>query len=395
MRILAASLWGPGHAHPMLAVAQRLAERGHDVTFMSGTQHVDDAARAGCDFVAMPMVFGSTFDKLRPYEDSELLARACIDPVEQITPDAVIADLLTFGPALAAEVAGVPWASLVIHGLHAPSEDLLPFGIGRAPHRGLGRLGDRLIKRFYHRDVSRARDVVNEVRARLGLTPVHDRLDVQLSSELILVATLPCLELPRSDWPARAHVIGPCLWGAGGEDPRDPAGDGPLVLIAASTAHDARPMLDAAVAAVTALGARAVVTTGKAEVGSEHDARFAFHPFVSHDAVMPRCAAVVCSGGHGVVARALTHGAPLVIVPGHGDQRENAYRVQRAGAGLKATPATLQAALAQVLRSERFHAAAAAAKAEAAGLDGPGAAAALVEVMAGRSLEPGATVTDG
>jgi UDP:flavonoid glycosyltransferase YjiC (YdhE family) len=106
--------------------------------------------------------------------------------------------------------------------------------------------------------------------------------------------------------------------------------------------------------------------------------------FVAHDAVLPACDAVVCNGGHGIVARALTHGVPLVVVPGHGDQQENGYRVARAGAGVvvkRRKLATLPRALAQVLSDPRYRTAAGLIAREAATLDGPARAAELVEAL--------------
>lgn len=395
MKILAAALSGPGHAHPMLAVAHRLASRGHRVTFMSGDAHAAEAAAANCSFVQMPIVFGSTAERLRPYEDSEALARACLPAIEQIAPDVVIADLLTFGPALAADVLGIPWASLLVHGLHTWSADLLPFGMGRAPARGIGRIGDAIVRAAHRRNVERARADVNEVRARLGLAPITDRLDPQLSGALQLVATLPSLELPRRDLPARARVIGPCLWRTDGDAPPEPPGDGPLVLIAPSTAHDGAMMMRAAIDGAVKAGARVILTPGRSVPPADLPEQVVVTDFASHDAIIPRCAAVVCNGGHGIVARALSHGVPVVVVPGHGDQRENGFRVTRTGAGLTASPRSVGRAVEQVVADPSFRHAAAAIGREAAAMDGPGTAATLIEELGSAQRKPGATVTGG
>ncbi|HLW16796.1 MAG TPA: nucleotide disphospho-sugar-binding domain-containing protein [Actinomycetota bacterium] len=371
----------------MLAVARALAARGHQVTFSSGAQHIEDAAREGLRFVEMPVIVGSTHERLRPYEDSEDMARAFTPIIDAEQPDVVVADLLTLGPALAAEARRIPLATLLIHPLHSPSKDLPPFGWGRAPARGLLRRRDSWLRASNVKTLQRARDDLNRVRANLGLAPTT-RLDAQISDQLALVATLPSLELPRSDWPPYAHVIGPCLYDAGGATPDLPPGDGPLVLIAASTAHEQRPLIDASVDAVARLGTRALLTVGKSDAPSSLPSSIVATGFVSHDAVLSACDAVVCNGGHGIVARALTHAVPVVVVPGHGDQQENGYRVARSGAGVvvkRRKLATLRRALQEVLSSPRYKAAADRIAREAAALDGPARAAELVEALVSRA----------
>ena len=56
------------------------------------------------------------------------------------------------------------------------------------------------------------------------------------------MATLPQLEYPR-DWPAWARVVGPLMWEPPGEHVEPPPGDGPVVLVAPSTAQDAEHRL--------------------------------------------------------------------------------------------------------------------------------------------------------
>jgi len=381
VKAFCASLSGPGHGYPMLAVARALAARGHDVTFSSGEQHVPDAAREGLRFVEMPIIFGSEHADLRPYEDSENLAREMLPIIDAAQPDVAVIDLLTLGPALACESRGIPFASLLVHALHSPSRELPPFGWGRDPGRGILRLRDAWLRAANRKTLERARDDLNEVRRRLGLERT-DRLDAQISGDLALVATLPSLEIPRSDWPAYAHVVGPCLYDSGVDPVELPSGDAPLVLIAASTAHEHDALVRASLHAVGRLGARAVLTTGKSIHPDALPDGVIATRFASHDAILPSARAAICNGGHGIVARALTHGVPLVVVPGHGDQQENAYRVARAGAGVTVKHPTERAvlgALKAVLTEPRFADGAARLKAEAAGLDGPARAADLVE----------------
>jgi UDP:flavonoid glycosyltransferase YjiC (YdhE family) len=58
-------------------------------------------------------------------------------------------------------------------------------------------------------------------------------------------------------------------------------------------------------------------------------------PFASHAVLAPRCAAVVCQGGHGTLLRALMHGTPVLCIPGGRDQFDNTQRVVQRDAGLR------------------------------------------------------------
>ncbi len=382
MRILCATLPGPGHGHPMLAVARALAARGHDVTFASGDAHASETAEAGLGFALLPRVQGSPLHDLRPYEDAAAQAEAMRPLLTDLAPDAAIVDVITLGAALGVDMMGIPYATLVVHPLHTPSKALPPFGYGRPPGRRPPlRFRDAWMRANNRKDLERARDNLNLGRARLGLSPAPG-LDVGLSERLVLVATLPSLEIARPDWPSNAHVIGPCLWDFRGDAFEPPPGEGPLVLIAPSTAYDGDRMLGPALDTVRRLGVRAVVATGAASLPSPLPAGVTAAPGVPHSAIHPHVAAEICNGGHGTVVRALSAGVPLVVVPGHGDQQENAYRVERAGAGVQVrfpSRRAIRAALGRVLAKPYYAAGARRIADEAAGIDGPSRAAQLVQ----------------
>ncbi|RAU95367.1 glycosyltransferase, partial [Mycolicibacter senuensis] len=79
------------------------------------------------------------------------------------------------------------------------------------------------------------------------------------------------------------------------------------------------------------------------------------------DELLTRADLVICGGGHGMVAKSLLAGLPLVVVPGGGDQWEIANRVVRQGSGRlirPLTPAALTEAVSEVLASPSYRAAA-------------------------------------
>ena len=61
------------------------------------------------------------------------------------------------------------------------------------------------------------------------------------------------------------------------------------------------------------------------------------------DDLLPQADLAICGGGHGMVAKSLLAGVPLVVVPGGGDQWEIANRVVRQGSGRLVRPLTGEA----------------------------------------------------
>ncbi|MGC2654626.1 MAG: nucleotide disphospho-sugar-binding domain-containing protein, partial [Mycobacterium sp.] len=180
-----------------------------------------------------------------------------------------------------------------------------------------------------------------------------------------LIATLPALEVPRPDWPDEAVLVGPLHF-----EPTDhvlpiPPGPGPVVMIAPSTALTgtvgmAQTALNCLVPGKTlSAGARVVVSR-------LHGPELTVPPWAvvgrgRQDALLAHADVVVCGGGHGLVAKALLAGVPLVVVPGGGDQWEIANRVVRQGSGQLVRPLTADAmvdAVGKVLSSSRYREAA-------------------------------------
>ena len=66
-------------------------------------------------------------------------------PIADFRPDVVVNDVLTLAPALAAELEGVPLATLVPHFYPPTPPGLPPYGLGAMPGRGRtgGRCGGR------------------------------------------------------------------------------------------------------------------------------------------------------------------------------------------------------------------------------------------------------------
>ncbi|HEY6397044.1 MAG TPA: nucleotide disphospho-sugar-binding domain-containing protein [Solirubrobacteraceae bacterium] len=339
LRFFLGAFGQPGHAFPMLALGACLAARGHDVTYETWSRWREPVERAGMRFLAAPEypVFPTRAQPVGPYE-AVVLATAHTRPfVAELTPDVVVHDILTLAPAMAAELEGVPVATLIPHLSPVGIPGHPPYASGMLPPRtALGRRGWELLGRTLEAGLRRGRDELNQARARLGLAPV-DRLHGGLSDQLCIVATFPQLEFPRY-WPREVHVVGPLLWEPPAEDVDPPPGHEPRVLIAPSTAQDPEQRLLRA--AVTGLGGAPVRVLASwnrkpipAPLTVPANARVV--EWISYSKSMPQCSLVVCHAGHGTLVRALACGCPVLAIAHSGDMPENAARVQWAGVGVR------------------------------------------------------------
>jgi UDP:flavonoid glycosyltransferase YjiC (YdhE family) len=339
LRLLLGAFGDPGHAFPMLALGSELAARGHDVTMETWRRWREHVEAAGMTFAAAPEypVFPT---QARPLTLHEAAVRATGETrrhVARLRPHAVVADILTLAPALAAELEGVPFATLVPHVHPAPPPGAPPYSFGaRRPRTAVGRRLWRRLDPLVEAGLRYGRNELNATRAALGLEPV-ERMHGGLSERLCLVATFPQLEYPRQ-WPDGTHVVGPLLWEPPTADVSPPPGDAPLVLVAPSTAQDrSHRLLRAALAGLGDLPIRVLATWNRRPLPgpARVPANTRLVEWISYARTMPRCAVVVCHVGHGTMVRALASGATVVACPVAGDMGENAARLDWAGAGVR------------------------------------------------------------
>ena len=383
----------PGHAFPMLALGARLAARGHEVTFETWSRWREHIEAAGMRFEPAPEypLFPLPGEPFRMYETVALATGQTRQTVAELRPDAVVHDILTLAPALAGELEGVPVATLVPHVYPAGADAFPPYALGaRLPRTALGRELWRTVERWTQSGLRQGRAELNDTRAKVGLPPVA-RLHGGLSERLCLVGTFPQLEYPRR-WPAGVHVVGPVMWEPPFGPVEPPPGEGPLVLVAPSTAQDPdHRLLRAALAGLGELPIRVLATWNRRPLPRDAPvlvpANTRLVEWISYSQTMPACAVVICHAGHGTMARALAAGCPVVAVPHCGDMAENAARADWAGVGVRLPwrflgPAALRLAVQRALSEGSLAGRARALAGWGAANDGAERAATLVEELA-------------
>lgn len=378
MRVAVVAGPDPGHAFPALALCLKFRAAGDVPTLLTGTAWLETARAAGVDAMELAGLDATEADDdadagEKLHRRAARMAVLNVPILQGLAPDLVVSDVITTCGGMAAELLGLPWVELCPHPLYLPSKGLPPVGSGLAPGIGLrGRLRDAVMRALSARSIrdgARQREVA---RTEIGL-PAVDPGPLRR-----LIATLPALEVPRPDWPVEATVVGPLHFEPTSDLLDVPEGDGPVVVVAPSTATTGTTGL--AELSLQALrpgdalppGSRVVVSRlGGADVPVP---TWAIVGLGRQDELLSRADLVVCGGGHGMVSKTLQAGVPMVVVPGGGDQWEIANRVVRQGSAVLVRPlaeSALTAAVREVLGSPGYREAAGRARADVDGIADP------------------------
>jgi MGT family glycosyltransferase len=357
-RFLFVVIDGGGNVPAELAIARRLAGRGHDVHVLGDPSMQPDALEAGCrfhGFVNAPARHNRDrdADPVRDWEHSSPIAQArrvgehvmfgptaayardVLETAAGVRPDAIAVDCMPFGAIVGAEKSGLPAAILVHFPIHGPVQGATPFGLGLRPARGpLGRLRDRVLLAASRRMLAFGLAPVNAARRELGLPPLDDVLEQLLRLNRSLVLTSREFDFVPDGLPPHVRYVGPQLDDPAGLDQWSssslaPSRD-PLVLVSlGSTYQRQERTFGRAVEALGTLPVRGLATYGAIDAprGPAPDYVIVIRS-APHAAVLPLASVVVCHGGHGTMMKALAHGLPIVVMPLGRDQKDNAVRVE-------------------------------------------------------------------
>ncbi|GAA2496066.1 glycosyltransferase [Terrabacter carboxydivorans] len=360
MKVLVYTAPARGHLFPTMPILLELQRRGHEVVIRTIGAEVDGLRALG--FTADPVDPAIDDVELADFKEHNPLAslkagvanfiargELQIPDVQQAIadeqPDLMLVDVLCWGAAAVAEASGLPWASIQHSPTPLPAPEVPPFGPGLRPMTGaLGRLRNRLLTPLTLGMLERvALPGTNALRARVGVTPLRDVVDMFTRPPVTLYLTSRALEYPRAKWPESFVFTGTLNWDPAREAPSWLAElTRPVALVTTSSEFQ-----DDGVLVRTALDALAgedldVVATmpagveGGAVPGNAHVAEF-----VPHSLLLPTSAVAVTHGGFGATQKALAAGVPVVVVPFGRDQAEVGRRVQATGAGVMLSPKRL------------------------------------------------------
>ncbi|MHB8323934.1 MAG: glycosyltransferase [Candidatus Dormibacteria bacterium] len=381
MRILFCFVGGPGHFEPMVPIARAAQLAGHTVAVACGPSLVPVVEAAGFPAFGIGPSAPTAGPKRLPLQEVDI-AREEQDLRESFAeraarlraggvlllatswcPDVIVADEVDFGSTVAAEVLGIPYATVLVIA------------------------AGTLVR---HAVVA---DTLDLLRSEHGLPPDPDF--TAPSRYLVLSPFPPSLRDRTAPLPATTHLFRPVDIRRG-DDAAPPwarhLAGAPSIYFTLGTEFnlESGDLFTRVLAGLRELPINVLVTVGRqidpGELGPQ-PANVCVERYVRQEETLSWCDLVVFHGGSGTLTGALAHGLPMVILAMGADQPANALRCQALGVGvaldpLRATPAAVRESVALVLGDPAYRQAARQMGREIATQPEPATAVALLERLA-------------
>ena len=358
----------------MLALAEALVSRRHEVFVLSQPSVRNRAEAAGCTFVAFSNL--PDYEARKPIEEQldlvfpamtgkevgdDLLALARDRRI-----DAVVVDANLVGGLAAAETLGSP-SVVLLHSMYKTYVDTW-----------FGELWPLL------------EPAVNETRSAYGLDPVESWQSVFAAHARLFSVVPDVFDAPVAAVPSAMRHFGFLVPGTRATAPTvgfPPGGDSTVLVGLSTTYQQQEPVLTKLLEVLAGLPVRGLVTTsGQVDVGAlPQPANVTIATYVPHSLVLGEADLMVTHAGLGSIAGAMTFGVPVVCIPHGRDQPLNAQRVVDLGAGIarseQATAPEIAAAIEGVLADATYRESARALAKTSAAEGGADAAAAELESL--------------
>jgi len=353
-RIVFTTIGSLGDLYPMLPVAARLRQRGHDVMFAVPESLAPEVRREGfeCSEIRMPELPGrgksTSPEATRAWiaERFPSVLQQAVIVLEAASSGAglIVTNQVQVAAAITARKLGIKWVTLTVFPGFIPSGYTVP-----QPHwlpalpTPAGRAVNRLTWRLFELGLRYMAGSTIEETARAHGLARDDQLLAPgaLSPYLTLVLSSPAYSPRQPDWPAHIKVTGHSRF----DEPHgwsDPAGlndflkdkSNPPVLVIGSSAHerDAAAFFRSAAQALALTGRRGLLIGRGSDVDGD-SARLRSWPYLPLSRVAGRCALVVHHAGIGTAITTIRNCRPAVAVPAIFDQWYNADRIKKLGVG--------------------------------------------------------------
>jgi vancomycin aglycone glucosyltransferase len=355
MRVLLSTIGSRGDVQPLLALAVELRKQGHQCRLCAPPDFRDFVAACGVPFVGVgPAVRHAgaagraAAGKPSPESFRQLITDTIAGQFATLGEAGADCDVIVASTALQyaarsiAELKGIPYFFAAYSPIVLPSAHHAPPPLPGEPP--MNKVVDN--RALWNQQAQRWNDLfgaaLNEQRAAAGLEPVKD-VRTYMFSEQPLLAADPAL----APWPTPSdlQVTQTGAWLLHDRRPLSAeieaflaAGEPPIYFGFGST-HTPQETSRTMIEAARALGRRAIVLTGWADLALLDDRPDCLSiSEVNLQALFSRVAAIVHHGGAGTTTMAALAGAPQVVVPHRYDQHYFAQRIDSLGSGIAHAP---------------------------------------------------------
>ena len=403
---------GGGTNPPILAIARRLVQRGHNVRILTQPGLQSEVEKIGATFVSVSAHQVSDragretdpkgkikirmFDQMRTAairlrdrtrihsrlktliagDGAEMLsyffgqapayAKDVLTELERGPADLVVAMDMLFGAMAAAEKAQLPFVVLAPNICFYPDPGIPPFGSGFLPGKGtFGHLRDTIVRAYHEHTIAKGFIGLNAARQQIGLAPLRHPYEQVERAAKVLVLTSPHFDFAAKSRRANVIYAGPELedpaWSEPFSEQRARTDERPLVLVGLGTTSQGQaPVLQRILNALGTLPVLGLATTGPALEPSYFDVpeNVILRRSLPHSQVLPEASLTITHAGHGTVIRSLAYGVPVLCIPLGRDQRDNAARVVARAVGKRlpssANTARIRDAIREILRDPNY-----------------------------------------
>ena len=336
--------WGStGDVYPVLALSERLLERGHQVRICSPALYRDKILEVGAEFYEIGVAFDlaefhEAMDAIIPKRDPTAMLRLIVEEgivrrggkwyQDCLTAmkgfDIVICHSVDIPGQEAAIRNGLPWFTVTYCPGFIKSLDFAPY-----PFPNWGRAFNAIVWKLAELRLASSIDTLfNRFIASVGGEPRSSvALDGMYSPHLNLIAASPTL-CPPADFPPNHKFTGVWHLASSAYDPPpdlvDFLGAGPppvIITFGSMGGSNGRETTEILIEAVRKAKQRAIIQAGWGKLGTPEALSDIYcAEYIPHQWLFPQGCCIVHHGGAGTTASACRAKVPSIVVAHHADQ---------------------------------------------------------------------------
>ncbi len=330
------------HVAKSLAIKEVLVGRGHEVLIAVSRSSSMFLQKLQMDHCVLPDIQENDEAGLPTVEwfrDTQYIVDCInseVDLFRKYSPDRVLG-LFRFTVKASAQLAGIPYDSLICGCMIPDSQEVLGFADGE-PGRGAQQI---ILNGFYRYAAIKTSIAL----ASFGLEEITD-VRYMLKGERTFLWDFPEF-LPLPQKPDIIH-IGPITWNHWDFDKIDidAAADGkmPLALVAFGTCKSNVSTAKRIIKILLDLGYRVVFAAGGQKEFFNimlHEPKVTVCKFAPMNRLLPLSSLLICHGGQMTVFEALRNNVPVFVMPFQPEQSHSGVCLERIGCGRRLVPAQI------------------------------------------------------